>query len=242
MDIALPRSEPREAFRTDKDPYSVAPEQLQSLLSLSTTSLSRFLPRKIREERVLRERVAELDRAVLRNVGNLDWAMRQNIEEAFRRFEFSLRDELAQAVSATSAAMRIALDRHRDQEKAVSHFVLEATASIGRLDYVLQGLATATAVKPAQTHPECEAVMLRLSRAKVIDEIEYIIDRPIMAVLAHFVGKNAASSVARNVTAFADSSTASTSTSPAYDRLAPLRHRWEALIVSQFWRNAANEE
>jgi hypothetical protein len=60
MDFALPRSEPREAFCTDKDPCRVTPERLQSLLSLSTTFLPRFLRRKMREERVLRERVAKL--------------------------------------------------------------------------------------------------------------------------------------------------------------------------------------
>ena len=132
-------------------PIRVAPEQLQSLLSLSTTSFSRFLPRKISGERALRQRIAELDRAVLRNVSNLDSAMRQNIEEAFRRFEVSLRHELALAVSATSAAMRIALDRHRDHEEAVSRSIKEMTDSVARLDLVLQGLATATAVPSSRS-------------------------------------------------------------------------------------------
>lgn len=151
MDIAIPRSEPREAFRVDKDPYWVAPEQLESLLSLSTASLSRFLPRQIREERARRQRIAELDRAVLRNVSNLDWAMRQNIEEAFRRFEFSLRDELSLAMNATGAAMRIALERHQHHEETVSHSIKETNASVDRLDLVLGELATAAAPNPAQS-------------------------------------------------------------------------------------------
>jgi hypothetical protein len=166
--------------------------------------------------------------------------MRQNIEEAFCRFELYLRDELVLAVCATSAAMRIALDRHRDRDKAVSHFVREATASIDRLDSILQGLATATAAKPAQTRPECEAEMLRLSRAKVIDEIEYIIDRPIIGVgPLRWEKRGVECSEERH--GFRGQLYSFDVDITRIRSLGPSRRRWELLIVSECWRNAEDE-
>lgn len=143
MDVSVPRSVPQEAFRVDRDPYWVAPEPLQSLLSLSTAPLSRLIPKRIREGRARRQRLKELDRAVLRNVSHLDWAMRQNIEEAFRRFETSLRKELGHALDATRAAMQAAVYRHRLHEDAISRYVRETTSSIEALNGILQELGGA---------------------------------------------------------------------------------------------------
>jgi hypothetical protein len=148
MEISIPRSEPKEAFRADREPYWVAPERLQSLASLSIAPFSRFIPKKISEERARRQQAAELDRAVLRNVSHLDWAMRQNIEEAFRRFEIASREELGHALDATRAAMQVALDRHRLHEDAISRYVREASDSIEALDQILQELGKAVYEKP----------------------------------------------------------------------------------------------
>jgi hypothetical protein len=54
---------------------------------------------------------ADTDRAVLRNLANLDWAIRQNLEDAFRRFESSLAEQLGRALGATRQAMHIAIER-----------------------------------------------------------------------------------------------------------------------------------
>ena len=85
VSVSLPRSE--EAFQSKSDPYWVAPEPAISLLGLSAALAGRRLPRVIREKRARAQLIAEADRAALRNVANLDWAMRQNIEDSFRRFE-----------------------------------------------------------------------------------------------------------------------------------------------------------
>ena len=42
---------------------------------------------QFREKRARARIIAEAEKAALRNVANLDWAMRQNIEDSFRRFE-----------------------------------------------------------------------------------------------------------------------------------------------------------
>jgi Dynamin family len=140
LDIAVPRLEPADVFRMDREPYWVTPEPARSLLSYSAAPFSRVLPRKIRERRARRQQLADLDRAILRNVANLDWAMRQNIEEAFRRFGTSLREELDHALHATRSAMQVALDRHTLHEYVVAQSVQDATSSTESLSHILREL------------------------------------------------------------------------------------------------------
>jgi len=107
--VNLPRSE--EAFQPKREPYWVAPEPAVSLLDLSAGAAARFLPRGLRERRARDHLVAEAEKAALRNVASLDWALRQNIEDSFRRFESSLSEQLDLALRATRQALQLAQRR-----------------------------------------------------------------------------------------------------------------------------------
>jgi GTP-binding protein EngB required for normal cell division len=138
VSVSLPRSE--EAFQSKSDPYWVAPEPEISLLGLSAGLAGRLLPRAIREKRARAQLIAEADRAALRNVANLDWAMRQNIEDSFRQFESSLSAQLDQALKSTRQAMQLALARRAARSEAVKGDTDLASRSVTALSNILTEL------------------------------------------------------------------------------------------------------
>jgi GTP-binding protein EngB required for normal cell division len=138
ISVRLPRS--KEAFQPKREPYWVAPEPAVSLLGLTGGLAEGFLPRGIREKRARARIVAEAERAALRNVANLDWAMRQNIEDSFRRFESSLSDQLDQALKSTRQAMQLALARHAARSEAVKGDIDAANRSVTALSNILTEL------------------------------------------------------------------------------------------------------
>jgi hypothetical protein len=75
MEIAVVLPQSNEAFGVKREPYWVAPETGASLSDLSASAVIRFLPRGMRESKARRQLAADADKAVLRNIANLDWAM-----------------------------------------------------------------------------------------------------------------------------------------------------------------------
>ncbi len=140
ISVKLPRSE--EAFQPKREPYWVAPEPSVSLLDLTGSVAERFLPRSIREKRARARIIAEAEKAALRNVANLDWAMRQNIEDSFRRFESSLSDQLDLALKATRQAMQLALQRRTARLETIEVDIEKANRSVVELSDIVAELET----------------------------------------------------------------------------------------------------
>jgi GTP-binding protein EngB required for normal cell division len=134
----LPPSE--AAFQPKREPYWVAPEPSISLLGIAGGLVEGFFPPTIREKRARARIVAEAEKAALRNVANLDWAMRQNIEDSFRRFESSLISQLDQAMNATRQAMQLALQRRAARSEAVKGDIDAASRSVTALSLILREL------------------------------------------------------------------------------------------------------
>jgi hypothetical protein len=138
ISVRLPRSE--KAWQPKREPYWVAPEPAVSLLNLTRGAAEGLLPHAIREKRARGRIIAEAEKAALRNVANLDWAMRQNIEDSFRRFESSLAEELDQALKPTREAMQLALDRRAAQSEAIKGEIEQANRSVTELSNILMEL------------------------------------------------------------------------------------------------------
>ena len=136
--VTLPQS--NEAFEVKREPYWVAPETVASLLGLSASAVTRFLPSGVRESRARHQFAADAKKAVLRNVANLDWAIRQNIEEGFRRFESSLSEQLGSALQATRQAMHIAIERRTARIEEIDEYVKELTRSLASLSDIFTEL------------------------------------------------------------------------------------------------------
>jgi GTPase Era involved in 16S rRNA processing len=140
MEIAVVLPQSNEAFEVKREPYWVAPETVASLFDLSASVITRFLPSGMRENRARRQLVADAVKAVLRNIANLDWAMRQNIEEGFRRFESSLSEQLDSALQATRQAMHIAIERRTARIEEIDEYSKELTRSIASLSNIFTEL------------------------------------------------------------------------------------------------------
>jgi hypothetical protein len=107
--------------------------------------MAHFLPKSLREKRARDQLAADAEKAVLRNVANLDWAIRQNLQEAFRRFEFSLTEQLAQVLQATRQAMQLAIERRTARAEEMDEYVKDSARSIASLSNILSEIQ---AVKP----------------------------------------------------------------------------------------------
>ena len=112
-----------------------------SILEISALALVRFMLRAMRQREMRRRIASDTEKAVLRNVGNLDWALRQNIEDAFRRFEASLTQQLSRALGETRRVMRIALEKRTARSAEIAPRLAEVGRSIETLASVLQSLS-----------------------------------------------------------------------------------------------------
>lgn len=141
ISVTLPRSE--EAFKARREPYWVAPETSVSLLGMSASALARLMPTRIREKRARDQLAADAEKAVLRNLANLNEAIRQNLGEAFRRFELSLAEQLDHVLQATRQAMQLAVERKTARAGEMDEYVKESAYSIASLSNILSELQTA---------------------------------------------------------------------------------------------------
>jgi len=98
----------REAgFEARLLPYWVVARP-DALNPLPPGALDPLLPRKLRERHARRRTSGAIADVTSRNVENLRWAMRQNVEEAFRRFAAEVDDRFAASLGATRDVLNAA--------------------------------------------------------------------------------------------------------------------------------------
>ena len=102
--------------------------------------MARFMPKSIREKRARDQLTADAEKAVLRNLANLDWAIRENLEDAFRQFESSLTEQLGYVLQATRQAMQLAIERRMTRAEEVDKYVKESARSIASLTNIMSEL------------------------------------------------------------------------------------------------------
>jgi hypothetical protein len=137
MEISIDLPPPEQAFELGREPYWVMPPPANSILDASALAFVHMLPRGTREKRLRRHIAADTEKAVLRNVANLDWALRQNIEDAFRRFENSFTQQLSQALGETRQAMQIAMQKRSARSAEVGALVEQSEHSTAVLTGIL---------------------------------------------------------------------------------------------------------
>ena len=143
MEMSVNLPPPEHAFELAHEAYWVAPAPANSIIDASAFALIRVMPGALRERRLRRQIASDTDRAALRNVANLDWALRQNIEDAFRRFELSLAEQLSEAIEETRQVMQIALAKRSARSAEVATLVAQVEQSIAALSAALDGLESA---------------------------------------------------------------------------------------------------
>ena len=113
---------------------------MYSILDISALAFVRLSPRKVREGRLRRLIAADAERAALRNVANLEWALRQNVEDAFRRFEASLSQRLSEALNETRQAMETALQRRSAMSAEIGVLFAQSETTIKAWKIILDEL------------------------------------------------------------------------------------------------------
>ncbi len=141
--MAIPYEAPEsaEAFEIRSEPYWVTSGRTETLNPLPPDLLDRFMPGAVRKARSRKRLLAELDAAVGRNVENLRWATRQNLEDAFRRFGAALDEQLRASLAATRDAMAAALQRRELEGERIGpelHLRRESASSLAAIDNALQ--------------------------------------------------------------------------------------------------------
>lgn len=138
ISVTLPKS--AEAFEATREPYWVAPEPAASILGITAGVVAKLMPRPIRDKWQRRQFIADMNAAVLRNIANLDWAIRQNVDDAFRRFASSLDKQLESALAATREAMGIAVERRAAQADEAQDYITDSANSVAALSEILTEL------------------------------------------------------------------------------------------------------
>jgi hypothetical protein len=88
-----------------------------------------------------RRLVEEIEAVLLRNVENLRWATRQNLEDTFRRFGADLDERLGLSLVATRGAMATVHDLRRKQSASVQAEIECALVTLSLLNAMQTALA-----------------------------------------------------------------------------------------------------
>jgi GTPase Era involved in 16S rRNA processing len=133
MAIALRAAGEADAFDFRHEPYWVLSGQTETLGPCPAGAFDRFLPASVRKARIRSRLLAEIDSIVQRNVENLRWATRQNVEDTFRRFGNALEEALTNNIEATRGVMVFSRDRRLDQADRVEAEIQAVERSLASL-------------------------------------------------------------------------------------------------------------
>jgi GTP-binding protein EngB required for normal cell division len=115
MAIEFRRAEQITAIEYRHEPYWVTSNRVDMASPIAPGALDRFLPASTRKRRIRRRLQSEIETLVRRNVENLRWAARQNVEDAFRRFDAALDELFTDSIETTRNVIVAARDRRLNQ-------------------------------------------------------------------------------------------------------------------------------
>jgi hypothetical protein len=126
FDIPYRSLEGETVIQSKREPYWVTHNTGGLLDPISEGGWRRLLPRSYRSTRVRRALLGRIDTLARRNVENVRWALRQNIDDTFRRFGRELDNRLGGTVAALHGAIRSASAKRQEQSPTIA-------AEVGRL-------------------------------------------------------------------------------------------------------------
>ena len=141
LEIPFRGQDSREAFEPKRDPFWVTSAGTVTLSPISPDVIDRLLPSAMRRKRLRRRLLDEIDSLLMRNVENLRWATRQNLEDAFRKFAEELDERLAMSLVATQGAMKAAFDRRSQHSASVETEIANKKEASLRLSRIADALS-----------------------------------------------------------------------------------------------------
>jgi cell division septum initiation protein DivIVA len=109
-----------ESIVTHHQPYWVTENWSVSMSPVPRGFLERLLPRNVAIRRIKRWLEQDIESVILRNVENLQFETRQNIEDTFRRFSLDLDQQLEEVAKATLGAIQEARTQRMQKGGSVS--------------------------------------------------------------------------------------------------------------------------
>lgn len=141
FDVPFVRSAGPGPLRLRQEPYWVARPGNETLISLPASLVTRALPRALRQRRMRQQLGDGVTMLAQRNVENLRWAMRQGIDETFRKFGVLVRERTASAREATQGAVEAAANRRAAQADEVAGALSQLRQAREDLANVLSAIA-----------------------------------------------------------------------------------------------------
>jgi GTPase Era involved in 16S rRNA processing len=140
LEIPFHAPESSEAFEARREPFWVTAARTTVLNPIPPDAFDAVLPAAMRKRRIRKRLLEEIDTVVTRNVENLRWATRQNMEDTFRRFGAELDERLAMSLDATRGAMRKALEQRKQRADQVDSHVESSQRTLAKLAEIEQAL------------------------------------------------------------------------------------------------------
>jgi GTP-binding protein EngB required for normal cell division len=141
FEIPFHAPESSEAFEAKREPFWVTAARTTELNPIPRGAFDRFLPAPMRRTRMRKRLLEEIDAVVIRNVENLRWATRQNLEDTFRRFGAELDERLIMSLAATRGAMQKALEQRRQHAEQIDSEIEVNHTALSRLTEIAETLA-----------------------------------------------------------------------------------------------------
>jgi superfamily I DNA and RNA helicase len=141
LEIPFHAPESSEAFEAKREPFWVTAARTAELNPIPPGAFDRLLPTAMRRGRMRKRLLEEIDAVVTRNVENLRWATRQNLEDTFRRFSAELDDRLAMSLDATRGAMKKALEQRKKHSEQIDPEIEAKQEALSRLGEIQEALA-----------------------------------------------------------------------------------------------------
>jgi hypothetical protein len=141
LEIPFHAPESSEGFEAKRDPFWVTAARTAELNPIPPGAFDQLLPTPVRKARMRKRLLEEIDAVVIRNVENLRWATRQNLEDAFRRFTAELDERLAMSLDATRGAMQKALEQRKQHAWQIDPEIKARQKASTRLAEIAESLA-----------------------------------------------------------------------------------------------------
>jgi GTP-binding protein EngB required for normal cell division len=116
LDVPVAPALPTDWFQTKRQSYWVGERRAESLGSLTVDGLSRLLPATIRRRRQQRKFREAVGNAVTRNISDLHWTMRQNIDDSFRGLIAAAGEVVETSIDSTRDLLTAARQRRQEQD------------------------------------------------------------------------------------------------------------------------------
>lgn len=140
LEIPFHAPESSEAFEARREPFWVTAARTSELNPIRPDAFDAVLPEAMRRKRMRKRLLEEIEAVVIRNVENLRWATRQNLEDTFRRFGAELDERLALSLDATRGAMKKALEQRKQHAEQVDCDIESSQRTLAKLTEIEQAL------------------------------------------------------------------------------------------------------